>query len=75
MQQHIIKYFDDPLSAAPSELGYEFALSFDAALDKAAARVPALRAKYGKLAGYVIEDITGRRVMIGPGRYDIAQGT
>jgi hypothetical protein len=75
MQQHIIKYLDDPLSPVSKELGHEFAISFEVALDKAAARAVELREIHGALAGYRIEDMTGRTVMIGPGRYDVAQGT
>lgn len=67
--QHIIKYVDDVLSPMPRELEYEFAASFEAAWDKADARIPILRAKYGHRVDYIIEDMTSTRAMIGPGRY------
>ncbi len=73
--QHIIKYVDDVLASAPRELEHEFAPSFDEAWDKADARIPALRVKYGRRVDYIIEDMTGRRTMIGPGRFDDAKGS
>jgi hypothetical protein len=70
--QHLIRYFDDPISLTRREIGHEFERSFDEALARAAKRSFELRAKFGVHAGYRIEDLTGRTVMIGPGRKDIA---
>ena len=67
--QHIIKYVDDVSASHPRELEFEVAPSFDAAWDRANDRIPELRAKHGVRVDYVIEDMTGRRAMIGPGRY------
>lgn len=67
--QHIIRYVDDVSSPAPKELETESAQTFEAAWDKANDRIPELRAKYGHRVDYVIEDMTGRRTTIGPGRY------
>jgi hypothetical protein len=71
--QHLVKFFDDPLSAAPVELEFVFAHSFEEAMDKAKSRMARLRAEYVNMAGYRIEEVpSGRTVMIGPGKYDDA---
>jgi len=69
--QYTIKYVDDVLALSPRELQgeCEFAPSFEDAWDKADAGISRLRAKYDRRVEYIIEDATGRRAMIGPGRY------
>jgi len=71
MPQHLIQFFDDPISAKRKELGHAFANSLDAALVQAKERLPPYRIKYPK-AGYRIEDEAGRTVHIGPGTHDDA---
>jgi hypothetical protein len=68
---HLIKFVDDPASPQPTEFGFLFACSLDEALEKVTASLPGLKAKHGAV-GYRIEDVTGRTVWIGPGRYDDA---
>lgn len=68
LSQHLIKYFDDPISPNPKELEFEFAPSFDEAFTRASRRAVELRKQHGDAAGFKIEDMTGRTVMIGPGR-------
>ena len=68
MAQHLIKYLNDPIAAEPKEIGFEFMPSYDVAMDRVAEVMPELRAKHGPKTGYRIEDMTGRIVMIGPGR-------
>jgi hypothetical protein len=68
VSQHLVKFVDDPLSPTPTELSFVFARSFEDAMDKASAAVGPLRAQHGMSAGYIIEDFSGRRVMIGPGK-------
>ena len=72
MHVHKIRYLDDPHSVAPSEIGFEFAPSFDAALDQAGNRLPGLRKKHGQKAGYHVEDPDGHLVWVWPGQHDDA---
>lgn len=67
MTLYRIKYVDNLLSGDPVELGFDFAPSFDAAMGKVEAAMPAILEKHGPDAGYMIEDNTGRRVFMGTG--------
>jgi len=69
MPQHLIQFFDDPISAKRKELGHAFANSLSEAIEKAKGQLPTHRIKYPK-AGYRIEDAAGRTVHIGPGTHE-----
>jgi hypothetical protein len=66
---HLVKFVDDPVASYPRELAFLFAGSLDEAVEKAKASVAGLKARHGAV-GYRIEDVTGRAVSIGPGKYD-----
>lgn len=65
MPQHIIEFFDDPISPRRKKLGHAVADSLKDAVARAKAQLPKYRATHGK-AGYRIEDGAGRTVHIGP---------
>lgn len=67
MEHYTIRYFDDPLSANPTELGSETEPTYAKALDRVSEVMPGIRAKHGVRSGYRIEDGAGRTVFTGPG--------
>jgi len=65
MPQHIIEYFDDPVSPRRKKLGRAFCDSFEDAVMRANEQLARYTASH-KNAGYRIEDAAGRVVKIGP---------
>jgi hypothetical protein len=66
---HLIRFFDDPVAQRPKEVGFLFASAFDEAVETAKASLPQFKATRAA-SGYRVEDVTGRTVWIGPGKYE-----
>lgn len=64
----VIRYLENPHSPSAREIGWTSAETMPKAMSIAARRWPSLRESFGPDAGYVIENSSGRRVLVMPQR-------
>lgn len=64
--RYIVRFLDDPYAARTREIRCTVTSSIAQALAIAAIEWPAIRISHGPNAGYVIENASGRRILIMP---------
>ena len=65
--KHLVRFWDSPLSSRPVAIDLLTANPFADAMDKAAARAEAMQNEFDGRLGYIIEDESGRTLLIRPG--------